>query len=170
MKKSELENGAVVEMANGSKFFKIDQTLIGFDLNGWMSLSDYDDNLKYKSSNTWCNEWDIMKVCNEVSFHDKIACQKAILYSARGAVSWTWVRPANILDKEEKTYLSSVIKPWRDKVSCIMKVDFTSDGEEEFIVIQTQKDGNVCLPAFKAETMYKGMILDDAYTPEDLGI
>ncbi len=62
-----------------------------------------------------------------------------------------------ILDDEEKKYLSRVIRPWRDKVEYIRKINF--DDEDEFIVIiyRERESKAIPLPCFKKGTMYKGM-------------
>ena len=68
-----------------------------------------------------------------------------------------------ILTKEEKDYLSAVIKPFRDRVSSISK-----DGPLEYITISLDDDDFAILPNFKEDTMYKGMQLGKKYTLEEL--
>ena len=77
-------------------------------------------------------------------------------------------RKEEILDKTEKRYLASVIKPFRDKVKYIYK------GQEwgnikEFIHIELKKDA-LDLPYFKKGTMYKGMEIDRNYKLEELNL
>lgn len=87
----------------------------------------------------------------------------------RGLVNWLeadFKEP--ILDKQEKEYLSAVIKPWRDKVISITKRDY-----DIFEFIQIEVDGEeygVDLPNFEEGTMYKGMELCREYSLEELGI
>ena len=69
----------------------------------------------------------------------------------------------SILDKEEKEYLSAVIKPFRDRVSSISK-----DGPLEYIDISLDDDDFAILPNFEEGTMYKGMKLGKKYTLEEL--
>ena len=71
-----------------------------------------------------------------------------------------------ILDEAEKRYLSAVIKPFRDKVTAICKVN---DIESDYIVISLEFE-NVCLPDFPTGTMYKGMKKGHDYTIEELGL
>ena len=75
-----------------------------------------------------------------------------------------------ILDDEEKKYLSRVIRPWRDKVEYIRKINF--DDEDEFIVIiyKERESKAMPLPCFKKGTMYKGMELGRYYSLEELGL
>ena len=68
-----------------------------------------------------------------------------------------------ILTKEEKDYLSAVIKPFRNRVSSISK-----DGPLEYITISLDGDDFAILPNFGEGTMYKGMKLDKKYTLEEL--
>ena len=78
-----------------------------------------------------------------------------------------------ILDDAERAYLSAVIKPFRDRVKHICKVNFlgVSSSEYQYIFI-TLSDGsyNIDLPIFKRETMYKGMQGGRDYTLEELGL
>ena len=68
-----------------------------------------------------------------------------------------------ILTKEEKDYLSAVIKPFRNRVSSISK-----DGPLEYITISLDGDDFAILPNFEEGTMYKGMKLGKKYTLEEL--
>ena len=71
-----------------------------------------------------------------------------------------------ILDDAEKRYLSAVIRPFRDRVKYIKKIDCAC---EEYIHIQLNRDW-IILPHFRTGTMYKGMKPDHAYTLEELGL
>ena len=81
-----------------------------------------------------------------------------------------------ILNDAEKKYLSAVIKPFRDKVTYICKVDFVNFNNPEgcvyqHIVIGLDDDSpEVVLPLFKAGTMYKGMETGHVYILEELGL
>ena len=72
-----------------------------------------------------------------------------------------------ILDEEEKEYLSNVIKPFRDKVEYIIKFDCYP---EEYISIWLPEHETTDLPCFKRGTMYKGMEIEKKYTLEELGL
>ena len=71
-----------------------------------------------------------------------------------------------ILDDAEKRYLSAVIRPFRDRVKYIKKIDGAC---EEYIYIQLNKDWTI-LPRFKEGTMYKGMEPGHKYSLEELGL
>ena len=81
-----------------------------------------------------------------------------------------------ILNEKEKEYLSAVIKPFRNRVEHIRKIDTYNvgygDGEEISIEL-CDKDGirdYLSLPWFAKDTMYKGMELGKRYTLEELGL
>ena len=71
-----------------------------------------------------------------------------------------------ILTEEEKAYLSAVIKPFRDKVKCILKCSNSG----EWIAIKIIDDATINFPYFEKGSMYKGMKLDRKYTLEELGL
>ena len=81
--------------------------------------------------------------------------------------------PKSILDKEEKEYLSSVIKPFRNRILYIRKI---ITPRSEFIEMSLKhyddKKGNISfmLPPFKKGTMYKGMEPENKYTLKELKI
>ena len=81
--------------------------------------------------------------------------------------------PKPILTEKEKDYLSSVIKPFRDRVICIKKCE---DEQDEYIGIQLKYYANemvrdtLILPSFKKGTMYSKMETDKEYTLEELGL
>lgn len=73
-----------------------------------------------------------------------------------------------ILDEVEKEYLSSVIKPFRNRVKYIKKriIPFS----KEYLIISLATLEDICLPCFDKGTMYKGMEQDKKYTLEELGL
>lgn len=71
-----------------------------------------------------------------------------------------------ILNRQERRYLSSVIKPFRNKVKYIKK---SLDVGGCFISIELDDDG-ASLPYFEGDTMYKGMEVEKEYTLEELGL
>ena len=73
-----------------------------------------------------------------------------------------------ILDDIEKEYLRNIIKPFRDKVVCIMKVDYVN-GECITIIMESEYD-SFDLPCFKKGTMYKGMVEGKEYSLKELGL
>ena len=75
-----------------------------------------------------------------------------------------------ILTEKEKAYLSAVIKPFREDIEWIEKIE-RYDGENEYIHITVKRNEDCCeLPTFKKGTMYKGMEANKVYTLEELGL
>lgn len=82
------------------------------------------------------------------------------------------IEVSDILTNEEKEYLSAVIKPFRNRVSCIKKVQFH---DKYFISIKVFSIFNLtqieCIdfPVFITD-IYKGMEGGKCYTLEELGL
>lgn len=82
----------------------------------------------------------------------------------------------DILDEKEKEYLSAVIKPFRDRVTYIKKVDtyFGCNKNCEYIFGKLSNKDTVIdvftLPWFPKGSMYKGMKLGKEYTLKELGL
>ena len=79
-----------------------------------------------------------------------------------------------ILDDVEKSYLRSVIKPFRGRVNYIYKTRCGEKGYFIRIVVRSAifRSGldSMFFPAFTEDTMYKGMKLNKAYTLKELGL
>ena len=78
----------------------------------------------------------------------------------------------SVLDAAEKRYLSNIIKPFKDQVIAIAK---RSANYGEFIDIMIDEGdigdcGNIYLPYFKPDSMYKGMKVGREYTLDQLGL
>jgi len=110
-----------------------------------------------------------------ISLNDKILARGQYIPSVK-----RWLdkehEEEQILNDVEKKYLSAVIKPFRDKVNYICKVDFVNFDNPEGCVYQhiviglNDNSPEVVLPLFKAGTMYKGMVAGHVYMLEDLGL
>ena len=78
-----------------------------------------------------------------------------------------------VLDDVEKEYLSAVINPFRKIIVTVSKHRLNNDFEYIAIRVKSLKEDeeeNMCFPAFKIGTMYKGMELDKKYSLEELGL
>ena len=73
-----------------------------------------------------------------------------------------------LLKEKEHSYLSSIIKPFRNKVTYIGK--FTKGEDENYIEIGIYEDLDIGLPVFPSNQMYLGMQEDKKYTLEELGL
>ena len=119
--------------------------------------------------------------CSECPF-DKVNCETGNgrswvlnkdMYSDKFLDQTIEVEVPDILNKEEKEYLSAVIKPFRHRIAYIVKM-FEPFKDRERIVIYYRNCYNVIkcfeLPEFKSEMMYKNMELGKKYTLEELGL
>ena len=78
--------------------------------------------------------------------------------------------PKSILAKEERNYLSKVIKPFREKILHISKLS-SKDGESICIDIRYDwEEDSIMLPKFATGTLYKGMEIGKEYSVKDLGL
>ena len=75
-----------------------------------------------------------------------------------------------ILDDVERKYLSDVIRPFRNKVEYIAKFKSACSENEQYIHILFYEGHYLSFPYFKANSMYKGMKLNKAYTLKELGL
>ena len=77
-----------------------------------------------------------------------------------------------ILDEKEKEYLSSVIKPFRDRISYIVKCNklYGEYIEIDLRCYSDETDERTMLPFFERGTLYKSMATNRRYTLEELGL
>lgn len=95
-----------------------------------------------------------------VSYKDIVKIERPIQYE-------TIYETKEILDDKEKEYLSHVIRPFRDKITCITK---NGDLRYEWIYINFKSWDIITFPYFKKDKMYKNMEIDKEYTLEELGL
>ena len=74
--------------------------------------------------------------------------------------------PPDILDKEEKEYLSSFLKPYAHNYPIIITKRENLKGE--YLTIEIGEDVQLDLPTFKQGLMYKNMKVRVCYTTKDL--
>ena len=82
------------------------------------------------------------------------------------------VEVPDILDKEEKEYLSAVIKPFRDKIVSIKKLAFYEKKRKYIRIeyIDNSDKSSLCFPDLPNDEMYKGMEDNRPYKLEELGL
>ena len=132
--------------------------LLGVELEQEFRLSNR-DNYKYKLTRNgiWC--------CFKDNDYWVSAGLPGIVFSGAAEIY------KSILTKEEKEYLSAVIKPFRDRIIYIKKREVNQD---EYIRVFLNyyagegEDEVILLPSFKKGTMYKGMKIEEEYTLEEL--
>nr|DAZ26669.1 MAG TPA: hypothetical protein [Caudoviricetes sp.] len=113
MKKSDLENGAIVELRNGDKFILLfncctfgnkEDIFISLDDGRYLYFSNYNENLNDCSD----KKFDIMKVCQ----HNYVGNNIRSHVLKQGEDDWTWVREEEtvmaISEIEEKLGISNL--------------------------------------------------------------
>ena len=79
-----------------------------------------------------------------------------------------------ILDKEEKEYLSAVIKPFKNKEEVAIVISKVAMCGVESLEISIKRNFDfetiLCFPPFEKGTMYKGMKPNKYYTLKELGL
>ena len=81
--------------------------------------------------------------------------------------------PKPVLDDVEKEYLSTVIKPFRNRIKYFYKYPCGTNGNYEAITVKIETYGHCdCLdfPKFKKGSMYKNMKAGKEYSLEELGL
>lgn len=98
------------------------------------------------------------------------------LYSDKFLDQTIEVEVPDILNKEEKEYLSAVIKPFRNQVTHIAKVHWTTpkrkciEIEYRENIIEDRMLVSLYFPYLPNDEMYKGMEDNRPYTLEELGL
>ena len=95
------------------------------------------------------------------------------LYSDKFLDQTIEVETTDILTKEEKEYLRAVIKPFRDRIVFIKKIE--SDYYERCVICICYRNGTKSsntssLPDFNKNKMYVGMEENKPYKLEELGL
>ena len=82
------------------------------------------------------------------------------------------ILPKQILTDEEKEYLKTVIKPFKEKIDFIRKWEKEEWENKEFIVIGFKNidEEPMYFPTFKKGKYYKGLELGKSYTLQQLGL
>ena len=162
----DLKFGDIVTVRNGYKYIYIPQKNKLFNSNGtgFICLNDINDLLECMGNSSL----DIIKVQRiDSTFIGECFNLEDDKTKIR-AIETIYERKEEILDEEEKEYLSAVVKPFRDKVEYVKKHAYIARNEE-YIMISVEND-TINFPNFEENTMYKGMELNKTYKLEELGI
>lgn len=102
--------------------------------------------------------------CPECKFKNGVHCILSYIVPAGREIP-----EKQILDKEEKEYLKNIIKPFKNRVQCIVKYK-RAPIARECIVIMINECYSITLPDFDLNVMYKGMEQNKGYTLKELGL
>lgn len=137
----------------------------------------YEEFIKWKHIN--CNIGNLD--CQECLFY-RVSCGRNAkdswvinkdMYNDKFLNQTIEIEVVEILGKEEKEYLSAVIKPFRDRVTEIFKYNHPYLRKHNISIYYLDEGGSkmvVRLPDFPYETMYKGMVAERPYKLEELGL
>lgn len=73
-----------------------------------------------------------------------------------------------ILDETEREHLSNIIKPFRDKLKSIIRLDYYYKSKYNYIQVEYDRDLEQII--LKSDTMYNNMKLGKEYSLEELGL
>lgn len=152
--KKDLEDGDIVTYRNGKKRIvnKTKNKIVY--INDPENLSFYLNNFRNDLTSKIDNEYDIIKV-------EKTQCETV------------FERKEEVLDETEKRYLAGVIRPFRDKIEYIEKINrvlIPEKKDKEYLKIILKNDDMMNLPDFEGDSMYKGMKTNRKYALKELGL
>jgi hypothetical protein len=146
--------------------FKYSRGFVGYDEMG--TIKRIDEYQEIRVDFPSCDDWrGLEKELILVSSNNKKTFFKKLPNNYTGTIEVEngYIIEKEILDKEEKEYLSAVIRPFRNRVEYIQKKDIMN----EFIEIELDNEF-FNLPDFEKDTMYKGMELNKKYTLKELDL
>ena len=147
-----LENGDIITRRDLEKGIITGDRIRILD-NGisWVDISNYTEELKFRYTDN--ENFDIIKVERPIEY-------KTVFERVEDGET-------KILNETEKEYLKAVIKPFKNKVKSICKLEgFRRD--TEYLTIYFEDNNNIGFPDFEIGTMYKGMKRDKEYTLKEL--
>lgn len=151
MKKVELKNGMYVKLRNESICIVLyDQyLLVDVKTGKYVLLRSYDDNLKNINNHY---DLDIILVYDDYKMDVVL-----------------WETPKELLSLEEKEWIQSFIKPFKDMVKYVVKC---SSSDEYFIeIILIEIDSDIILPYINNMSLkFEGLELGKKYTLKKLGL
>lgn len=162
----EFKVGDKVILNKKIKDFKYGRGFVRYGEIGIIKTNDERQNIKVDFPS--CYGWNgLEKELILVSSNNKKTFFKKLPNDYTGTIEVEngYIVENEILDEEEKEYLSAVIRPFKDRIEFIAKSRMFDD----YISIGLN-DEAISLPYFKKGTMYKGMELYKKYTLKELGL
>lgn len=158
--------GDKVKLNKNIKKFKYGQGGVGYDEIGRITRIDKDGFalVDFPKMCDWSGEEHELVSINKTKFFKKLPND----FTGTLEVENGFIVEKEILDDAEKEYLKNVIKPFKNRISDIVKRKY--DIEESYIVIHINNGSSFYFPKFKKGTMYEGMKVDKEYTLKELGL
>ena len=150
-----LENGDIITRSDLEKGIITGDRIRILD-NGisWVDISNYTEELKFRYTDS--ENFDIIKVERPIEY-------KTVFERVEDGET-------KILNETEKEYLKAVIKPFKNKIGTVCKVQMSS-GDKEYLIIRLKNKDYMTFPTFptfEKGTMYKGMKTNVSYTLKEL--
>lgn len=124
---------------------------------------------KYKDEILNADQSDI--TCCVIDLFHNGACPENCKDCKREAMTWLLSECKEpILDDVEKEYLQAIIKRFGREIKYIAKFKSACSENRQYIHIGFYEGDGFSFPYFKANSMYKGMELNKAYTLQELGL
>lgn len=160
-----LKVGDKVKLNRNVKEFKYGKALVDYDEIGRVVIIDENNGIfiDFPSFYGWYGLEHELVLVKENKFFKKLPND----FTGTIEVENGYIIEKEILDEEEKDYLSNVIKPFRDEVEGITKGIL---GGKEYIKIIIKNDSDIYFPFFEEGSMYKGMEEKKKYTLKELGL
>ena len=160
-----LRIGDKVKLNKNVEKFTYGRGLVGYDEIGKITRFDRcgDIIVDFPTQRGWMGLKEDLVLVDKKKFFKKLPNN----FTGTIEVENGYIVEKEILDEEEKEYLSNVIKPFRDKIEYIVKKIYEN---EEYIKIVIKNDSDLFFPYFKKGTIYKGMEEEKEYTLEELGL
>ena len=160
-----LKIGDKVKLNKNVKEFKHGKGLVRYGEIGKIIRIDRNEDIivDFPSQHNWNGLEEELVLVGKKKFFKKLPND----FTGTIEVENGYIVEKEILDEEEREYLSNVIKPFRDKVECIVK---ETSSYNEYITIAIKYDSDLSFPNFKKGTKYKGMEEEKEYTLEELGL
>lgn len=165
-RRNNMKIGDKVKLNENIKRFKYGKGGVGYDEMGTIIKIDcYKDiTVKFPTLSSWYGVEEELVLVNRGKFFKKLPNN----FTGTLKVENGYIIEKEILDDVEKEYLNAVVKPFRNKVKCIKKMNFYR--EKEYIVIMINDESSIAFPFFERNTMYKGMKVDEEYTLKELDL
>lgn len=159
--------GDKVKLNENIKRFKYGKGGVGYDEMGTIIKIDChkDITVKFPTLSSWNGVEEELVLVNEGKFFKKLPNN----FTGTLEVKNGYIVEKEILDDVEKEYLNSVIRPFRNKVKCIKKLNNLKE-ELGYIEIEILNDTSIIFPSFERNTMYEGMKAYKRYTLKELGL
>ena len=133
--------------------------MLGVELGEEFKISEFDEYIfEFSKTGMLCQVFPSLELGLDITLIDILKGKYNIVKISK-----------SVLTDKEKAYLSSVIRPFRNRIKYICKNN-NEDGDTEFLDVQLDDNDFMAFPNFKKGTMYKGMELGMGYTLEELSL